>query len=104
MIRKIGGKRISCEAVENNFLQPFMKAVTSFIANSTQLINTLSQSHFPPDCLLATLGVSSLYTNISHEDAIATIHNIYSQAPPSPYRPPILILSQLLLFALKITF
>lgn len=47
---------------------------------------------------MVTLDVSFLYTNISHQDAVDTIRCIFSLAPPSPYRPPIFILTDLLIF------
>lgn len=78
------------------FFQPCMKSVSSYLANSTQLINILQTTCFSPNCFLVTMDVASLYTNITHEDAVETIFHIYSHLLPSPYRPPIFVLIDLL--------
>lgn len=83
------------------FFQPLMNSISSYLASSIELINTLTTSHFSSDCFLVTLDVSSLYTNISHEVAVDTIFHIFSHIPPSPYIPPIFILIELLIFVLK---
>lgn len=78
-----------------------MKHVPSLLPNSTSLINDLSGQKFSPHCFLVTLDVSSLYTNISHTDAIDTIHAIFSQPSDIPHCPPLSILISLLSFVLN---
>ena len=54
------------------FLQPGMVHLPSYIQNTTDFLNKLQRSPIlPPDYLLGTLDVSSLYTNVSHKEGIA---------------------------------
>lgn len=85
----------------NFFFQLYMKRVPSFLPNSTSLISDLSGLKFSPHCFLVTLDVSSLYTNISHMDAINTIQAIFSQPSDIPHCPPLPILISLLSFVLN---
>ena len=47
-----------------------MKQVESYLKNSQALLETLSTLRIPKHFLLVTLDIESLYTNISHEEAI----------------------------------
>ena len=50
------------------FLQPFATSLLSYIQDTTDFLNSLSRlPSLPPETLLVTLNVSSLYTNIPHE-------------------------------------
>ena len=64
-----GGPTETASAYIDKFLQPIMRLGKSYVANSTQFINIIETTKVPKDSLLVTLGVASLYTNISHEDA-----------------------------------
>ena len=50
-----------------------MLKVKSFLKNSTELIHILLTLKVPPQAYLITLDVESLYTNISHEEAIKSL-------------------------------
>ena len=60
------------------WLQPIMKALPSYLENSTQLINELrqlevepnTQLEVEPNTILVTIDVKSLYTCIPHSDGI----------------------------------
>ena len=53
------------------FLQPFTTVLPSYIRDTTDFINRLRRLPLlPPGTLLVTLDVSSLYTNIPHEEGI----------------------------------
>jgi len=52
------------------WLQPIMKALPSYLKNSTQLVNELKQLKVKPNIILVTIDVKSLYTCIPHEDGI----------------------------------
>ena len=52
-------------------LQPYMKTLPSFIKDTTDFLQKLKQiPKLSTNALLVTLDVSSLYTNIPHEDGI----------------------------------
>ena len=52
------------------WLQPIMKELPSYIQDTTDFINIIERTTLPSDCILATIDVSSLYTNIPHMDGI----------------------------------
>ena len=47
-----------------------MRRVASYLENSTDLVNTLSKTKLPTNSLLCTLDIESLYTNITHKQAV----------------------------------
>ena len=72
------------------WLQPLMQKLPSFVRDTNHLIQMISQTSFHKDVLLASIDVTSLYTNIVHEDGIKTIiealENSYHSDEDSP--PP----------------
>ena len=72
-----GGPTETASAYIDKFLQPIMRLGKSFVANSTQFINTIESTEIPTDSLLVTLDVASLYTNISHEDALEAVSKVF---------------------------
>eukprot|EP00731_Ephydatia_muelleri_P027522 Em0019g395a len=72
------------------WLQPLMCQLPSYVRDSTQFINVLEGLTFPPECLLASIDVTSLYTNIIHREGIecsvSALQHSYSTDPDQP--PP----------------
>ena len=64
------GPTYTASALLDKLLQPHMKATKSYIKNSTDLIHILNRTKVPKDAFLITLDIESLYTNISHDEAI----------------------------------
>lgn len=65
----------------DRLLQPHARQVRSFVLNSTAVVNTLREMTFPEDVLLATLDIESLYTNITHQQAIHAFMRRFSAHP-----------------------
>ena len=94
----------SCESPTENlsqfidhWLQPLMKALPSYIKDTTQLINELKELTVKPNNLLVTVDVKSLYTCIPHSDGVeACIEALRSSAVNHPQCPNTAILSCLL--------
>ena len=82
-------------------LTAMLLACPSYIPTCIDLIRILSQIHLQPHFLLITPNVSSFYTNISPSDAVDTLDRTFSNEPPSPYRPPTLVLRLLLSYVLQ---
>ena len=72
------------------WLQPLMKALPSYIRDTTHFINIIEATAIPAGCLICSIDVSSLYTNIIHEEgiqqAIQALHSTYNVDPDQP--PP----------------
>lgn len=66
------GPTQQASAFLDRLLQPYMKKVKSYIKNSTDLIYILQSLTVPTQAYLITLDIESLYTNISHEEAIVS--------------------------------
>ena len=70
------------------FLLPSVTQLPSHIQDTTDFINKLPRlPRLPPSCLLVTLDVSSLYTNIPHEEGITACEEFLNrrekQEPPT---------------------
>ena len=95
-----GGPTETASAYIDKFLQPIMRLGKSFVANSTQFINTIESTEIPTDSLLVTLDVASLYTNISHEDALEAVSKVLEKYD-LPHLPPVDVFLEILSFVLK---
>ncbi|XP_064472509.1 uncharacterized protein LOC135386983 [Ornithodoros turicata] len=89
---------VSCNgtATENisSFVDHLLKDIPpqlpSYIKDTNHFLQILSKCEPPPSSLLVTLDVSSLYTNIPHEDGIAAAEKAFSKYSDTPYDPCIL--------------
>ena len=72
-----------------------MRSTKSYLKNSTQLVNILSNKRIPANAFLICLDIESLYTNISHDQAIITFLKIFKN------HPQLTFLLDLLKFVLK---
>ena len=70
-------------------LQPFVPQVKSYVKDTTDFIQKLSNLEFDPemDIILVTLDVTSLYTNIPHDEGIQAIKTLLQRERPSSYKP-----------------
>lgn len=75
------GPTQKASAFLDKLLQPYMKRVKSYLRNSTDLIRILQSLIVPTHAYLITLDIESLYTNISHEEAILSFLRIFKHHP-----------------------
>ncbi len=79
------------------WLQPVMRNLPSFIKDTTEFINLIENTPFPMDCILASIDVSSLYTNIPHLDGKTAAVQFLSQIEdPDPRQPPSEVIGELI--------
>ena len=52
----------------DRWLQPHVKTLPSYLKDSTEFLKLIETTKFPHRSLLASIDVSSLYTNIPHND------------------------------------
>lgn len=80
------------------WLQPIVRTLPSFLKDSNTFANLIQSTKVPNDCILVSIDVSSLYTNIPHSDGLeaATIA-LADHADQDPIRPPIQVLRELIL-------
>lgn len=61
------------------FIKPYIQSLPSYIRDSTDFVNKISELHDLPDMsLLLTLDITSLYTNISHERGLNALRHYLS--------------------------
>ena len=81
-------------------LKPLVEKTTSYIKDSTDFLNKLTELNIPTDAILCTLDVSSLYTNIPHTEGLRACYTaLDSRQEPDP---PTWLLVQLLEKVLKL--
>ena len=57
----------------DHFIKPLVQELPSYLRDSSHLINLIRNLRIPTDSILATLDVTSLYTNIPNEEGIEAI-------------------------------
>ena len=62
-------------------LQPYVVGLKSFIKDTTDFINKIENSGTHSNCILVTMDIKSLYTNIPHSEGIEAIANTMQQNP-----------------------
>ena len=83
------------------WLQPLMQSLPSYIRDTTHFIKMIEETPFPKDCLMASIDVSSLYTNIIHEDGIeSAINALHSTYATNEDQPPPEVIGEMLRFIL----
>lgn len=70
----------------DHFLAPFSKSHPSYIKDSPHFLEKIRKLKPPPNCLLITLDVEALYTNIDNEQGLEAIKKILEENP-DPNRP-----------------
>ncbi|XP_063411586.1 uncharacterized protein LOC134694503 [Mytilus trossulus] len=85
------------------FLQPIVRQLWTFTQDTTFFINKIERIEAPDDVILATFDISSMYTNLSHEEIIQAVYRAwpklmaYNYAIPLPPRTEFLELLRITL-------
>jgi hypothetical protein len=80
-------------------LQPFVENLPSHIKDTTDYLKKLENLTIPENTTLVTMDVTSLYTNIPHDDGIAACRKIWEQR--TDQEPPTECLVEMLTLVLK---
>ena len=85
---------LSCDSITerisqfvDRWQQPYVANLPSYIKDTTEFINQIEQLKLPINCKLASIDVSSLYTNIPHEEGIQSALHFLSNHKES-YKHP----------------
>ena len=71
-------------------LQPHVQNLPSYLKDTTDFLRKQNaQAPFPPDTLLVSMDVTSLYTNIPHQDGIQACEEVREEkkSRTHPHRP-----------------
>ena len=99
----------SCQSPTENisqfidfWLQPHVKTLNSFLRDSSQFIIEVENLNIPVNSLLVTIDVTSLYTNIPHNEGIKACHEAFLKLEnQNIQQPPAEILTDLIEIVLK---
>ena len=81
-------------------LQPHVQNLPSYLKDTTDFLRKQdAQAPFPPDTLLVSMDVTSLYTNIPHQDGIQACEEVWEERKVKD--PPTQTLVKLLTLILK---
>ena len=90
-------ERIS-EFVDHH-LRPFAEELPSYVQDTTDYLKKVESNPLPNETILVSLDVTSLYTNIPHEEGVAACKEAWDNKETKV--PPTEILTELLLLVLK---
>ena len=76
-----GGPTAGASTYLNSLLQTHTRAASSYVENSIEVVNHLSDLRVSRDSLLVALDIDSLYTNISHRSAIEAFSRRFDSHP-----------------------
>ena len=75
----------------DRLIQPIAQKQDSYLKDTTDFINFIEKTKLPQNVILASMDVSSLYTNIPQEEGITTVcqeyEAFYIETPPPPPVP-----------------
>ena len=73
----------------DHFLNPTCKNLKSFVKDTTHFLKLIHDiGQLPPNCILVTMDVSSLYTNIPIDEGNEAVREALNKHRPTPYIKP----------------
>lgn len=88
----------------DHFLQPLVEDQFTYLKDTKEVIRKIESQPFPQDCVLMTLDVTSLYTNIDHDLALELVSKRLALTENKTYaipRPSTSFLSKLTQFLIN---
>ena len=78
-VNSIGSITEKISAFVDSHLRQYTPRIPRYIKDTTHFINIMKNIQLDPEDLLVTIDVSSLYTNIPHNEGIAAINRIMEE-------------------------
>ena len=79
-------------------LQPIIKNIPSYVRDTTNFLQKLDKvKNIPNDCLLVTLDVKPLYTNIPENEGIKAVREAYDRYPNKTVAKKVIMFLRLIL-------
>ena len=85
----------------DRLIQPIAQQQESYLKDSTDFINFIERTKLPKNAILASMDVTSLYTNIPQEEGITTVCKAYEDFYQNHLPIPTKFLRQMLCLILK---
>ena len=71
----------------DKWLQPHVKTLPSYLKDTTEFLKLIETTKLPQNCILASIDVSSLCTNIPYEDGKQSVLHFLQHNPDNYSRP-----------------
>ena len=88
-------------AFVDHWLQPFVNKLSSHIKDTNEFIKLIENTKVPTNCLLVSIDVSSLYTNIPHSEGKAAAVDYLSTNTSDPVQPEPEVIGELISLVLE---
>ena len=87
----------------DHFIKPLVPEIPSYIKDTNHFLEIIFNIPvpIPPTTLLVSIDVTSLYTNIPHDEGTRATLEALSHTPPQPLQPPTQVFQQMLEYILK---
>ena len=95
------GPRDSISSFVDRLIQPIAQQQESYLKDSTDFINFIEKTKLPKNAILASMDVTSLYTNIPQEEGITTVCKAYEDFYQNHLPIPTKFLRQMLRLIFK---
>ena len=79
IVNSIGSITEKNSAFVDSYLRQYTPRIPSYIKDTTHFINIMKNIQLDPEDLLVTIDVSSLYTNMPHNEGIAAINRMMEE-------------------------
>ena len=81
IVSAVGSATYSISKFVSNVLTPYVRQTSSYIRNTTDLLDKLQDVRISDDEILVSFDVKSLYTNVPRDDAFEAIREIVQNDP-----------------------
>ena len=88
-------------AFVDHWLQPFVQKLSSHIKDTNEFVKLIENTKVPTNCLLVSIDVSSLYTNIPHSEGKAAAMDYLSTNTSDPVQPEPEVIGELISLVLE---
>ena len=87
----------------DHFIKPLVPEIPSYIKDTDHFLEIIFNIPvpIPPNTILVSIDVTSLYTNIPHDEGTRATLEALSHTPPQPLQPPTQVFQQMLEYILK---
>ena len=79
------GPKERISAFVHRFIQPIAQKQDSYLKDTTDFLNFIERTKLPKNTVLVSMDVTSLYTNIPHEEVVTAVCHVYQAPIPTKY-------------------
>ena len=77
------GPKERISAFVDRLIQPIVQKQDSYLKDTTDFLNFIESTKLPKNTVLASMDVTSLNTNIPHEEGVTSVCHVYEAPIPT---------------------